>query len=117
MESNRELFVSSSSDGGHTFTPNRQVATDVCPCCKTALAIGPEGRVYLSWRQVLPGDLRHIAVSSSADGGKSFTESKIVSDDQWVLAGCPVSGSASERRISAASFGRCSRRSLPIIPR
>ncbi|HZE73576.1 MAG TPA: sialidase family protein [Pyrinomonadaceae bacterium] len=32
MESNRELFVSSSSDGGHTFMPNRKVATDVCPC-------------------------------------------------------------------------------------
>ena len=94
MESNRELFVSSSSDGGHTFMPNRKVATDVCPCCKTALAIGPVGRIYLSWRQVLPGDLRHIAVSCSADGGKSFTEPKIVSDDQWVLAGCPVSGSA-----------------------
>lgn len=101
MESNRELFMSSSADGGRTFTPNRQVATDVCPCCKTTLAVGPEGHVYLSWRQVLPGDFRHIAVASSSDGGSTFSKAVIVSDDQWVLRGCPVSGAS----LSAATNG------------
>ena len=101
MESNRELFVASSGDGGNTFTPNQRVATNVCPCCKTALAIGPDNRVYLSWRQVLPGDLRHIAVNSSVDQGKTFSTPKIVSDDQWMIAGCPVSGPA----ISVAQDG------------
>jgi hypothetical protein len=42
----------------------------------------------------LPGDFRHIAVSSSTDGGKTFARPVIVSDDQWVLKGCPVSGAA-----------------------
>jgi hypothetical protein len=93
MESNRELFFASSSDHGRTFSANQRVATDVCPCCKTALAINADGRLYVSWRQVLPGDLRHIAVSSPPDQGKTFTSPVIVSDDQWVLAGCPVSGS------------------------
>jgi hypothetical protein len=92
MESNREVFLAFSTDGGRTFAPNKRIATDVCPCCKTALAIAPDERLYVSWRQVLPGDLRHIAVSSSADQGKTFTKPVIVSDDQWVLAGCPVSG-------------------------
>ena len=101
MESNRDLFVASSADGGHTFTPNQLVASNVCPCCKTALAIAPDNRVYLSWRQVLPGDLRHIAVSSSIDQGKTFASPKIVSDDQWMIAGCPVSGPA----ISVAEDG------------
>jgi hypothetical protein len=91
-ESNRELFFAASTDGGHTFSTNQRVATDVCPCCKTALAISSDGQLYVSWRQVLPGDLRHIAVASSADQGKTFAAPKIVSDDQWVLAGCPVSG-------------------------
>ncbi|MCM3869875.1 MAG: glycoside hydrolase [Pyrinomonadaceae bacterium] len=92
MESNRDVFFSSSTDGGRTFTLNQQIASDVCPCCKTALASGPEGSVYLSWRQVLPGDFRHIAVASSADGGKTFNKPVIVSDDQWMIKGCPVSG-------------------------
>ena len=91
MESNRELFFASSTDGGRTFSANERIAKDVCPCCKTALAIGPNGQLYLSWRQVLAGDFRHIAISSSTDG-KSFSKPVIVSDDQWVLKGCPVSG-------------------------
>lgn len=92
MESNREVFVAASNDGGRSFAKNQRVATNVCPCCKTALTTTTDGRLYLSWRQVLPGDFRHIAVASSPDQGKTFTEPRIVSDDQWVLAGCPVSG-------------------------
>ena len=94
MESNREVFFSASTDGGRSFTPNQSIASDVCPCCKTNLAVGNDGRVYVSWRQVLPGDYRHIAVSSSSDQGKTFAPATIVSNDEWVLRGCPVSGAA-----------------------
>lgn len=92
MESNRDLFFASSTDGGRTFSPNRKVAADACPCCKTALAVSPDGTLYAGWRQVLPGNFRHIAIVSSTDGGTSFSSPKIVSDDRWVLQGCPVSG-------------------------
>ncbi|MGB7923871.1 MAG: sialidase family protein [Pyrinomonadaceae bacterium] len=101
MESNREVFTTASSDGGRSFAPNVRVASDACPCCKTALAVGPEGNLYVSWRQVLPGDFRHIAVSSSSDQGKTFSPAVIVSDDRWMLKGCPVSGSA----LAAGSDG------------
>jgi hypothetical protein len=94
MESNREVFFSASTDGGRSFAPNQSIASDVCPCCKTNLAVGNDGRVYVSWRQVLPGDYRHIAVSASADQGKTFAAATIVSNDEWVLKGCPVSGAA-----------------------
>jgi hypothetical protein len=94
MESNREVFVASSIDGGRTFSANRRIATEACPCCKTSLAIGPDGRLYVSWRQVLSGDFRHIAVASSTDSGKTFSKPVIVSDDQWTLSGCPVSGAS-----------------------
>jgi hypothetical protein len=93
-EPNREVFFASSDDGGRTFTPNSKVAGEVCPCCKTSLAVGEGGRVYVGWRQVLPGNLRHIAVASSNDGGRTFSPAVIVSDDRWELQGCPVSGPA-----------------------
>lgn len=91
-ESNRELYFAASSDGGRTFSANRRVATEVCPCCKTTLAVGADGRVYTSWRQVLPGEFRHIAVASTTDGGQTFSQPVVVSDDKWHIAGCPVSG-------------------------
>jgi len=94
MKSNSEVFISFSTDGGQTFSSNQRIAANVCPCCKTALAVAPDGRVYASWRQVLSGDFRHIAVSSSIDEGKSFSRPVIVSDDRWMISGCPVSGAA-----------------------
>lgn len=94
MEANREVYVASSEDGGRSFSQNRLVAREACPCCKTAITVSADGRVYVSWRQVLPGNYRHIAVSSSTDGGKTFSEPVIASDDKWMIAGCPVSGPA-----------------------
>src|SRR5262249_33270590 len=44
MENNREVFIASSGDGGRTFSDNRRVAENACPCCKTALAVAPDGR-------------------------------------------------------------------------
>lgn len=93
-ESNRVVYVASSSDGGRTFTPNLRVAGEVCPCCKTSLVVGDDGRVYVAWRQVLPGNFRHIAVASSNDGGQTYSTPVVVSDDRWELPGCPVSGPA-----------------------
>ena len=92
MESNSEMFLAYSTDGGRTFSANRKVATETCPCCKTSLAVSPDGTLYAGWRQVLPGNFRHIAVASSQDGGTTFSSPVIVSDDRWVLQGCPVSG-------------------------
>jgi hypothetical protein len=92
MESNRDLYLSYSTDGGRTFSANRKVASEACPCCKTALAVSPDGTVYAGWRQVLPGSFRHIAVARSTDGGMNFSKPTVVSDDRWVLQGCPVSG-------------------------
>jgi hypothetical protein len=93
-EHNREVFFSYSADGGRTFSKNRRIAVEACPCCKTSLAASRGGRVYVGWRQVLPGDFRHIAVASSADGGETFDAPTVVSDDRWELRGCPVSGPA-----------------------
>lgn len=92
MESNRDLYLSYSTDGGRTFSANRKVASDACPCCKTALAVSADGTLYAGWRQVLPGNYRHIAVASSTDGGTKFSAPVVVSDDRWMLQGCPVSG-------------------------
>ncbi|MGD9589076.1 MAG: sialidase family protein [Pyrinomonadaceae bacterium] len=101
-EPNSEVFFSYSTDGGETFSANKKIANDVCPCCKTSMLAAPDGKLYLSWRQVLPGDLRHIAVASTEDKGETFSERSIVSDDQWRLHACPVSGAA----LSYAEGGR-----------
>lgn len=91
-EPNSEVFFAFSDDGGKTFSPNKKLSSEVCPCCKTSLLAAPDGKIYVSWRQVLPGDFRHIAVAASVDKGASFSAPVIVSDDKWQINACPVSG-------------------------
>ena len=79
------------------------VARGVCYCCKTALTTDGSGTLYAAWRHVYEGNVRDIAFSKSADGGRSFTAPVRISHDNWQLDGCPENGPAiavdSSRRI------------------
>ena len=77
-----------SADGRMTET---LIASDVCFCCKTAVAIGPRGTVYTAWRHIFPGSMRDIAFAAS-DGGRPFGPVVRLSDDKWELNGCPEDG-------------------------
>ena len=67
---------------------------EACPCCRTAIASHGDGNVFTAWRTVLPGDVRDIVVTRSADRGSSWTTPKRVHDDNWVFPGCPHAGPA-----------------------
>ena len=68
------------------------IATGVCFCCKTAVAIDARGVVYAAWRHIFPGSMRDIAFARSTDGGRRFDALVRVSEDKWELNGCPEDG-------------------------
>jgi hypothetical protein len=70
------------------------IARDVCYCCKTAVGIGPSGRINIAWRHIFPGSIRDIAMATSADGGRTFESPARISNDNWQLSGCPDDGPA-----------------------
>jgi hypothetical protein len=70
------------------------IARGVCYCCKTAIDRADDGQLFVAWRHVYPGNMRDIAVSSSSDGGASFSPPVRVSQDQWQIDGCPDDGPA-----------------------
>jgi hypothetical protein len=72
----------------------RAIAAGVCYCCKTAVAAGGDGSVYAAWRHVYAGNVRDIAFTMSRDGGRNFGQPVRVSEDHWVLDGCPEDGPA-----------------------
>jgi hypothetical protein len=72
----------------------RALTGGVCYCCKTAVAAGPDGSLFAAWRHVYPGNIRDIAFTVSRDGGRTFAAPLRVSDDRWVLDGCPENGPA-----------------------
>lgn len=96
------VFISRSSDGGATFSQPKQVdpgATGVADF-NQAIALDPEsGTIYSTWTRVpCPQGIcsygSQIAVSSSADGGQSFTSpvaaspaSQVFHDDSFPVVG------------------------------
>lgn len=90
--SRQDLFAAAvSPDGSRVET---RVATDVCFCCKTAVAAAPPRTVYVAWRHIYRPNLRDIAVARSDDGGRTFGAPVRVSEDGWALDGCPDDGPA-----------------------
>ena len=66
----------------------------VCYCCKTAITAAAAGDVYLAWRHVYPGNLRDIAFAVTGPGRAAPIEPVRVSEDRWMLQGCPDDGPA-----------------------
>ena len=101
-----EIWTSRSSDGGLTFSRDRKILSDVCECCRTALAVDSAGRVFLSYRTVpRKGAMyRDIVVAISRDSGITF-KPRIVSQDNWEINACPIAGpSLSIDRSGAVSI-------------
>jgi hypothetical protein len=91
-EGRQDLFhVSLGPDGTRSET---RIATNVCFCCKTAIASAPDGALYVAWRHIYPPNLRDIAIARSADGGRTFAAPVRVSEDGWAIDGCPDDGPA-----------------------
>jgi hypothetical protein len=87
------VFMTRSTDGGRTWMPNVRVTTgEACPCCRTTMASGPDGALYLAWRRVFPGNVREVVVARSADRGATWSEPVRAQQDGWVFDGCPHAG-------------------------
>ena len=83
------MYASGAADG--RWDRETRLASNVCGCCKTAIATGPDGSVYVAWRNIYPGNLRDISFAVSRDG-RTFSTPVRVSEDHWALDGCPDDG-------------------------
>lgn len=81
-------YVSRSTDHGLTFDKNKKIDDDTCVCCRTSVAIAPDGTLYVAWRKMF-GDIRETVVARSLDGGMTFSEPVIVGNDRWNYPSCP----------------------------
>jgi hypothetical protein len=96
LESNQgksKTFLTRSTDAGVTWTtPVMADSAQSCPCCRTAIATGADGSLYLAWRTVMPGNVRDVVVAKSTDHGATWASPVRVHADEWVFDGCPHAG-------------------------
>lgn len=88
-------WITRSTDGGKTWSPRARVDMgEACPCCRTSLATGPDGTLYMAWRHIYPGSIRDIVVARSNDQGATWSEPARVHEDDWKFDACPHAGPA-----------------------
>lgn len=80
-------------DGSRVEAETR-IDGDTCPCCRIAVASGPEHSVALALRKVFPGSVRDFVLARSADGGRHFAAPVRVAEDGWAIDACPHRGGA-----------------------
>jgi thiol-disulfide isomerase/thioredoxin len=88
----QEIRLSWSADGGQSFGASNVIGHDPCPCCRTSLAVTPDGAILLGWRGIFTDNVRDIVIARSIDGGATFTPPLRVHEDGWRIEGCPHAG-------------------------
>jgi hypothetical protein len=81
-------YVTRSNDHGTSFEKNTKIDDETCVCCRTSVAVAPDGTVYVAWRKMF-GDIRETVVARSFDGGTTFSAPVVVGNDRWVYPSCP----------------------------
>src|SRR5690606_1914777 len=92
MAAGPEIRRAISACRGRGFTPSVVVDTNSCPCCRTAITIGPDGTTYIAWRKHYPGEIRDIVVAAAPPGTLDFDDPVRVHADEWEFPGCPHAG-------------------------
>ncbi len=92
-----EVYGAGSTDGGKTWSQNRRVYRSpegpICPCCHPSVTFDSEGNVYVMWRNSLGGN-RDLYLSTSKDGGRTFSEAARLGRGHWKVDHCPMDGGA-----------------------
>ena len=81
------------TNGKDGFVNEKLIAQPCCECCRTSMQV-ENGNIHVSYRAIINDSIRDIVHAVSMDMGKTFSEPKRVSEDNWVISGCPHSGGA-----------------------
>lgn len=84
-----------SSTGGKTgFQGETLISQPCCQCCRTDLFVDTKGGIHVLYRGIIQDSIRDMVHAVSTDGGKTFSVPERISNDNWVIRGCPHTGPA-----------------------
>lgn len=89
-----EIYATVSKDEGATWEANKCVYRSpdgsVCECCHPSVIVNGSS-VHVMFRNSIGGN-RDMYLTSSTDGGKSFSEARKLGAGNWQLDACPMDG-------------------------
>jgi hypothetical protein len=83
-----------STNGRNGFGNEQRIQQQCCQCCRTDLFVDSKSNIHVLYRAVINDSIRDMVHTVSTDGGQSFTHPQRISNDNWVISGCPHTGPA-----------------------
>lgn len=74
------------------FQNEKPIAESTCQCCRTDLFVSKKGTINAAFRDIINEEIRDMVLTCSPDNGKTFSEPKRISPDNWKINGCPHTG-------------------------
>jgi len=91
-ESNGSALFFAKTRDKEGFGEDKDIGESTCECCRTDLYVDLEGRLNIVYRDILNDSIRDIVHQYSADNGATFSASRRISQDNWIINGCPHTG-------------------------
>lgn len=82
------------TNGRNGFQNEKLISGPCCQCCRTDLFIDTKRNIHVLYRAIINDSIRDMVHIVSADDGKTFSLPKRISQDNWVIMGCPHTGPA-----------------------
>jgi hypothetical protein len=93
-----------STKGKNGFGAGQLISQPTCQCCRTDLHVDKQGGIHAVFRGIVQDSIRDMLHIVSTDGGKTFSQPKRISNDNWVINGCPHTGPAMTDNASGIHF-------------
>jgi len=91
MDGSDLYFATTAGNSG--FQQRKLIAQSCCECCRTAMLVDANN-IHILYRGIVKDSIRDIVHIVSTDEGNRFSTPKRISNDNWVINGCPHSGPA-----------------------
>ena len=80
------------TSGNTGFGNEKIIGEGCCQCCRTDLFVDQQANIHVLYRGIIKDSIRDMLHTVSVDGGKNFSSPQLISNDNWVIKGCPHTG-------------------------
>jgi hypothetical protein len=80
------------TNGRNGFQNERMISQLCCQCCRTDMFVDSKGSIHVLYRGIISDSIRDMMHIRSDNAGQSFSSPQRISEDNWVINGCPHTG-------------------------
>jgi len=103
MNDGSALYFAETKDSSG-FQNEKLITEPCCPCCRTDLFVDNEKNIHMLYRGIIQDSIRDMEHIVSTDNGKTFSTPDRISNDNWVVFGCPHTGPAMTENKDGIQF-------------